>query len=103
VVVENVPGLRVRSPDRVIGEPEALSYICWRLVVSASHAGAPHRRARVWIIVCAVAAHTPGQDRKWSLAQRERRRSRPLNDVMGDRLHPIYVERDMGFPAGCTE
>ena len=50
VVVENVPGLRSRGSDRVCGELEALGYACWAIVVGAVHAGAPHRRQRVWIV-----------------------------------------------------
>jgi len=47
---ENVPGLRARGADRVLAALEALGYACWPLVVGAWHAGAPHRRNRVWIV-----------------------------------------------------
>lgn len=47
---ENVPGLRTRGADRVLAALEALGYTCWPLVVGAWHAGAPHRRNRVWIV-----------------------------------------------------
>lgn len=50
VVVENVPGLRGRGADRVLSDLEAAGYAGWPLVVGAVHAGAPHRRARVWIV-----------------------------------------------------
>ena len=50
VVAENVPGLRVRGADRVCAGLEALGYTVWPLVVGAVHAGAAHRRARVWIV-----------------------------------------------------
>jgi len=53
VVAENVPGLRSRGADRVLADLEALGYAAWAFVVGAVHAGAPHRRRRVWI----VAAH----------------------------------------------
>lgn len=49
-VLENVPGLRTRGADRVLADLEALGYVCWPLVVGAWHAGAPHRRNRVWIV-----------------------------------------------------
>lgn len=49
-ILENVPGLRTRGADRVLAALEALGYACWPLVVGAWHAGAPHRRNRVWII-----------------------------------------------------
>ena len=51
VVAENVPGLRGRGADRVCGELEALGYTVWPVVVGAVHAGAPHRRQRVWVVV----------------------------------------------------
>ncbi len=54
VCLENVPGLRTRGADRVLAALEALGYACWPLVVGAVHAGAPHRRQRVWIV-----AHGP--------------------------------------------
>ncbi len=54
VVVENVPCLRVRGADRVIGGLEAAGYACWPLVVGAVHAGAPHRRQRAFVL-----AHAP--------------------------------------------
>lgn len=50
VLAENVPGLRTTAADEVLGDLEALGYACWPLVVGARHVGAPHRRARVWIV-----------------------------------------------------
>ncbi len=49
LVVENVPALRVRGADRIIADLAAAGYACWPLVVGAAHAGAPHRRQRVFI------------------------------------------------------
>ena len=56
VVAENVPALRVRGADRVLAGLEAAGYACWPLVVGAAHAGAPHRRARVFILAHAARA-----------------------------------------------
>ena len=56
VVVENVPALRVRGADRVLGGLEAAGYACWPLVVGAAHAAAPHRRSRVFILAHATGA-----------------------------------------------
>ena len=56
VLVENVPALRVRGADRIIGALEAAGYDCWPLVVGAVHAGAPHRRQRVFIVAHAASA-----------------------------------------------
>ena len=50
VCFENVPGLRARGYDRVHDALEAAGYAVWPLVVGAWHAGAPHKRNRVWII-----------------------------------------------------
>ena len=56
VVAENVPALRVRGADRVLAGLEAAGYACWPLVVGAAHAGAPHRRQRVFILAHAGGA-----------------------------------------------
>ncbi|MBC7800323.1 MAG: DNA cytosine methyltransferase [Gemmatimonadaceae bacterium] len=60
VVVENVPGLRGRGADRVIDDLDTAGYACWPVVVGAVHAGAPHRRARVWLVAQAFAADAGG-------------------------------------------
>ena len=60
VVAENVPGLRGRGADRVLGELEALGYACWPVVVGAVHAGAPHRRQRVFVVGRRAAADAAG-------------------------------------------
>lgn len=50
VVAENVPALRTRGADRVLGDLEGIGYTCWPFVVGADDIGAPHRRKRVFII-----------------------------------------------------
>ena len=50
VLVENVPALRSRGADLVLGDLDAAGYAAWPLVVGARHVGAPHRRDRVWIV-----------------------------------------------------
>ena len=50
VLVENVPALRRRGGDTVLGDLEAAGYATWPLVVGARHVGAPHRRDRIWIV-----------------------------------------------------
>jgi DNA (cytosine-5)-methyltransferase 1 len=60
---ENVPGLRTRGGDRVLAALEAIGYTCWPLVVGAWHAGAPHRRNRVWIVAADLSGDGCGQGR----------------------------------------
>ena len=50
VLAENVAALRHRGGDRVLADLEGLGYACWPVVVGAGHAGAPHKRARVWFV-----------------------------------------------------
>jgi DNA (cytosine-5)-methyltransferase 1 len=50
VVVENVTGLFVRGIDDVLGGLAALGYDAEWAVIRAADVGAPHRRARVFII-----------------------------------------------------
>ncbi len=82
VVAENVPALRVRGADRVLAGLEAAGYACWPLVVGAAHAGAPHRRARVFVVAHAGRA---------GLADRF---GRPAHATPG-----LPVERRGGWPA----
>ncbi len=88
VVGENVPGLRGRGADLVLGDLEALGYTCWPLVVGADDAGAPHRRKRVWIV-----AHRNGECGKWP--RDERGRGAKFADGCGDVAHAMRNE-----PAG---
>lgn len=50
VLIENVPALRTNGADIVLGALEAIGYSWWAFVVGAIHAGAPHRRQRVFIV-----------------------------------------------------
>jgi DNA (cytosine-5)-methyltransferase 1 len=50
VIVENVPALRSRGLETVLGGLVAIRYDCeWHCIPAAS-IGAPHRRDRIWII-----------------------------------------------------
>ena len=72
VIAENVPALRVRGADRILGGLEAAGYACWPLVVGAANAGAPHRRQRVFVVAgasSALLADAPGQGLEVGLAQ----------------------------------
>ena len=61
VVIENVPALRVRGADRILGELAASGYACWPVVVGAAHAGAPHRRQRSFLLAHAARAGLEGR------------------------------------------
>lgn len=50
VALENVPRLRTRGADRVLGALEEIGYSAWPFVVGAHHVRANHKRERVWII-----------------------------------------------------
>lgn len=50
VLAENVPALRYRGADLVIGDLEAIGYTVRAVVVGADDCGAPHRRKRVFVI-----------------------------------------------------
>ena len=50
VIAENVPALRTRGADRVLGDLETIGYACWPLVVGVEHVGGPHKRHRVFIV-----------------------------------------------------
>jgi DNA (cytosine-5)-methyltransferase 1 len=50
VLIENVPALKSRGADAVLGALDALGYATWPLVVGAWAVGAPHKRDRVWIV-----------------------------------------------------
>lgn len=59
LLAENVPGLRTRGADLVLGELEEAGYTCWPLVVGADHVGASHLRRRVWIVGHATESRRP--------------------------------------------
>lgn len=85
VVVENVPALRTRGADLVLGDLEAAGYTCWPAVVGAHHVGAPHRRDRVWIIARLAPAASERRDAAHlrADAESERAGARRLPDDTG--------------------
>ncbi len=82
---ENVPGIRTRGYDRVHDELEDAGYAVWPLVVGAVHAGAPHRRSRLWAV-----AHRHGFDGGRPLAGRKDG-EKPQGQVVGHAPHPDQV------------
>lgn len=70
LLIENVPALRTRGADDVLGALESEGYTCWPCVVGAWAVGAPHRRDRVWIV--ANAGSKQGEQRYDADVQRRR-------------------------------
>lgn len=50
LIIENVPALRTKGADIVLGLLAGEGYACRAMVVGAWHFGAPHKRERVWIV-----------------------------------------------------
>ena len=50
VLVENSPALTIRGLGRVLGDLASLGYDAEWGVLGAVHAGAPHKRDRIWIV-----------------------------------------------------
>lgn len=101
VLVENVPGLRGRGADRVLLELDAAGYACWPLVVGAVHAGAPHRRARVWLVAQAAAADAGGAGlENWQPAAATPPPGLPVERRSGWAAAPGVCRMDAGLPPG---
>ena len=98
VCLENVPGLKSRGYDRVHDELEAAGYEVRPLVVGAWHAGAPHRRNRVWIIANAKSVRELQPQRGIS---DERRRAGDICEqwVSADDAHTPLLQRPSLFGA----
>lgn len=101
VVAENVPGLRGRGADRVLHDLESAGYACWPLVVGAVHAGAPHRRARMWLVAQSPFADAGGT----GLEVGKRCAAKPAPCLSTERrsgwsAEPVIRRVDDGLPAG---
>lgn len=99
IIAENVPGLRSRGADAVVADLAALGYRCWPLVVGAVHAGAPHRRRRVFLVARSVAADARGA----GLEMRQRGAAGPPPRLPAERrgrwlAEPGVPRVDDGFP-----
>lgn len=75
VYVENSPALTVRGLGRVLGDLAALGYDAEWGVLGAVHAGAPHKRERIWIVAYSghgsrrnirITQERGEQERKWA-------------------------------------
>jgi DNA (cytosine-5)-methyltransferase 1 len=93
VVIENVPTLRSRGLDRVLGSLATLGFDSEFHCIPAAALGAPHRRDRIWIVANANGA---GRSRSGSPQSEKRQRdsvsARPSPDVANTQC--IKSERD---------
>lgn len=60
VLAENVPGLRARGLDQVLGGLAAVGYDAEWHCIPAARVGAPHRRDRLWIVAYPAGAGLAG-------------------------------------------
>jgi DNA (cytosine-5)-methyltransferase 1 len=67
VVAENVPALRSRGLDQVLGSLAEIGYDAEWHCIPAAAVGAPHRRDRIWIIAYPHADHAGPQGRLGAL------------------------------------
>jgi DNA (cytosine-5)-methyltransferase 1 len=67
VLVENSPALVTRGLGTVFGDLAQMGFDAQWGVLGAVHAGAPHKRERIWIVGCQVANHqSVGRGEEWS-------------------------------------
>jgi DNA (cytosine-5)-methyltransferase 1 len=71
VIIENVPALRSRGLDQVLGSLTKIGYDAEWNCIPSSCIGAPHRRDRIWIV-----AYPNERERERRATQPVRRRSR---------------------------
>jgi DNA (cytosine-5)-methyltransferase 1 len=72
VFVENSPALTVRGLGRVLGDLAEMGYDARWGVLGAVHAGAPHKRDRIWIV---ANANRAGLQDGWAESDRSMARS----------------------------
>ena len=77
IFVENSPMLTLRGLDRVLGDLSEMGYDARWGVVGAHHAGAPHKRQRVWIVAYPATSGLQGDKSRFSLST-TRRAVQPL-------------------------
>jgi DNA (cytosine-5)-methyltransferase 1 len=108
LVIENVPALRSRGADRVLGVLERIGYTCWAVVVGAVHVGANFVGKRVWIVAATRGTRPPAGRQ----VQVGTKRFQPMSSggsryrrVAGSREdqfsweEPRLVEPPLGMPA----
>ena len=93
---ENVPGIRSRGIDRVLGLLEQGGYTAWPLVVGASDLGATHLRKRS-VVIGADATTVQRLAQSWDQPDRNSKRA------IADTMQPVSIGRcsDRGRGGGA--
>lgn len=100
VLVENSPALTVRGLGSVLGDLATMGYDAQWGVLGATHAGAPHKRERIWIVAHANGA---GLQDGWAESNRRMARSDEGREATSDHLstpaesgsRPLMADADM--------
>jgi len=93
VIAENVPGLRARGLDRVLGSLEGIGYACRFYNLGAESVGSPHRRRRLFIIGSLADTNENRQQRPRNVKKQQR------NDTTrggGKKLADAWCQRLQG-------
>ncbi len=103
VFVENSPMLTLRGLDRVLGDLSTLGFDARWGVVGAHHAGAPHKRERIWIVADSKSSRAGKDDRRiWARIEGTNRREKPETLQMADttQLHGNGGDNHAGIGMG---
>lgn len=110
IVAENVPALRSRGADLVLGDLEGAGYTCWPLVVGAEHVGAPHRRHRVFIVAIterksrgSEQQHEPRHEVGWKTSTQDEPVSVRSGDVADSTSGGLGVVRGSHGQGNCGD
>lgn len=95
VCLENVPPLRTKGYDRIHDALAAAGYTCRPFVVEAALAGAPHLRARVWIVANAKVLQRTSIARNKSNGHSARPSASDAPDAEG---RARWSRSDLAFP-----
>lgn len=93
-LLENVPALRSRGADVVLGGLEEAGYACRAFVVGAGNAGAPHQRARAWLVAYAYSRGFEGET--IPAGRGAEGQGTPVPDWMGQGMEPNSASEQMG-------
>lgn len=106
--VENSPMLASRGLGIVLGDLAALGYDAAWKVLSAGDCGAPHERARMWIVAKDTDADGAWELQPKRIIEEQRRRSCNLREEVADAVQNVlqgrrkdwYIQRPSGLRGG---